>query len=1620
MSVQGFRTGWSLSFWILMVMVTASLAFGASDAVTGPGVVVYDGQFDADMWSWEAAKNGNTYPSVSGCRTLAEPGQPMVPMQNLMLLIPAGRQVAEAWVEPVSTRREKKSTFLPVAGPHITDTEVAVNIARLQPENGHFPGQWSEFTGTHTWRGYHLLTLNVYPVRVTGLASGETLEYLEEFSVRVIYGDGSEGQLAVQRERLVPGEREANAAILRQLVHNPLAVASYQRAHGVKVESAKGVYSPTRTPSLSGSPVQYLIITNENLKTEFQRLADYKSSLGMPSMVVTREFIAANYRNGADIQETMRMFIQDAYSKWGTEYVLLGGDTDILPPRYVDNDFYPSGSATSIPVDLYFGCLDGTWNANGNAHFGEADSQAGGFGDDVDFAEEVYVGRAPVSTAADVSVFVDKVIVYEQAPKEAAWTNRVLFACEVLFPSDFHEGDSIYLDGGQFSDQLINDSLEPCTDLEYLRMYETESLFERDMPLTKAALIDSLNSGHYGTLNQIGHGYFTVMSVGDELFNTTDADALTNGDNLFLLFSLNCASAAFDQSCLMERFQQNPNGGSIVSIGSSRAAFPFSVNDYQQGFFDALYCSDKNRVGELAFLSRLPYVGNTINNYVDRWTFENYALLGDPTVPLWSGVVQRIDVTTSSLTLGNNSFAVDVHDVQGNPVVNAVVCLSTDDGSVVTELTDANGSVNMDYVVSAPGEVELRISGRNIVQYNTLFNVQPGTGYLTLSSFVIGDNGSSGTSGNSNGLIDAGESIVAVPILQETGGVALSGLTGVLNITINGATETINPVSFSDASANGSSFPQGLIPVDFNSDIADGTRVEFSLVLSDDDDRNFVIEWTRIVLAPEVEVVHLNWEDTTYGNGDGVLDSNERVVLSFDLKNFGGGQADEINLVLQSSDPNIRLFEVDGSIQDLMSLATTGAVNSFSMSLQNEELKSVGTLVMTDNYGRVLEHDLYLQRPATPVNFSTNTSLGPAVIALLWDPVDDADVYGYNILRSNSPDGPFVRINTDVVAGTSYYRDEGLMQLTKYYYQVQSLAYPLVPSITSEVIAESTAPAILSGFPILFGAETAGHLAVGDIDGDGTKEIILGSDELYVWHNDGTELFDGDNDSQTLGPITNLDAVFQPAGIVLAQLNDEPGLEMIVTDRGTTSQIYVFTKDGTVLPGWPQSTHIGSGTKWAWATPAVGDVDGDGDLEIVVSTLNGRTWVWHHDGTELRDGDNDPATNGVFLVRPGATWEYGVASPCLFDMDGDGAKDIIFPASADDLGGSRMEAIKYDGTSVAGWPYTPNSRVNGSPALGDLNNDGIIEVVFYDTAKNLHVVQQNGTSYSGFPVSFDSGNMPGTGPGIALGDMDQDGELEIIFAGNIDGELSRLVVVDTDIDGGTSGQALNGWPLDLPGSSEGSPVVGDIDGDGVPDILFGIGGADENAPNNLYGFKANGEAIDGFPITLSAALTPSPVICDLDNDNDVDIVYGGWGRTLYVWDMPFAYDVKNCPWPTFHGNMRRDGVHGSHHLSPVPNSSELPEVAFRMEAPFPNPFNPSTSIRLHVPVVDGSSNLQLDVYDIQGRKVRTLHNGAISAGWHTLVWDGRDSSGRTQSSGLYFMRAKSGGSSSIHKMTLVK
>jgi len=96
-------------------------------------------------------------------------------------------------------------------------------------------------------------------------------------------------------------------------------------------------------------------------------------------------------------------------------------------------------------------------------------------------------------------------------------------------------------------------------------------------------------------------------------------------------------------------------------------------------------------------------------------------------------------------------------------------------------------------------------------------------------------------------------------------------------------------------------------------------------------------------------------------------------------------------------------------------------------------------------------------------------------------------------------------------------------------------------------------------------------------------------------------------------------------------------------------------------------------------------------------------------------------------------------------------------------------------------------------------------------------------------------------------------------------------------------------------------------------------------------------------------------------------------------------------------------------------------ATYHLSQNYPNPFNPSTTIQF---VITGATGIKqavsLTVYDLRGRRVRTLIDSELEPGNHRIQWDGRDHRGRTVSSGIYLYTLKAGEDSYIRKMVALK
>ncbi|MCE9628037.1 MAG: hypothetical protein K8R56_08985, partial [Candidatus Eisenbacteria bacterium] len=494
---------------------------------------------------------------------------------------------------------------------------------------------------------------------------------------------------------------------------------------------------------------------------------------GVPAVVRTLSFIRQQYPIGADDAERIRLFIRDAYSRWGVKWVLLGGDTEIIPERLAFNvSFY---QLEHIAADIYYSCLDGNWNADGNSEYGEGFQDEFVPGDNADLLPEVYVGRATVSTPLEAQTFVTKTFQYERNPV-AGYLNKWLLFAEVLFPQPYN-GGPIDLDGAQLAEDIL-----PFTDrnpsITVKRLYEnnTDPAYRPGaLPENKAAVLAELQTGP-GLALHVGHGFRNSMSLGDATMVNSDASGLTNGNKLFNLYAIDCTSSAIDFPCIGEAFFKNPNGGAVTVVGSTRFDFPTAGRAYQQEYFRLFFVDSVSAIGELQARQKLPFVAFSFYDGVNRWTQMTLLMLGDPELRMYNGEFRTLQVTgPSSYALGDSAISIHV-ETGGLPLYKARVTAYKANDEFRSALTDGAGNVTLPFRPDSTGAFTITVTAYNARPFQQTLNVTAsagaavGEGALSVDDDTVG-----GTNGNGDGFADAGETVDERVALRNRGGAATTG-----------------------------------------------------------------------------------------------------------------------------------------------------------------------------------------------------------------------------------------------------------------------------------------------------------------------------------------------------------------------------------------------------------------------------------------------------------------------------------------------------------------------------------------------------------------------------------------------------------------------------------------------------------------------------------------------------------------------------------------------------------------------------------------------------------------------------------------------------------------------------
>lgn len=550
-------------------------------------------------------------------------------------------------------------------------------------------------------------------------------------------------------------------------------------------ETDAGGFAPRDLPSVEGNAVDMVIVTTPALEAVFQTLADWKTRKGVPTVVRTTDWIDASYPAGHDQPERVRLFLRDAYSKWGTFLVLIGGDRGRVMPRLAFSRFFFGGVA--IETDQYFACLEGNWNGDGDDKFAEGAFLAEP-GDGADLMPDVFIGRAPVATVTEASTFVSKSLMYDKAPP-VGYVEDVCIMAEVLFPNDWEFGDDptqITLDG-----KLLTDDLDALVPPEWTRTL----LYQSEGNLNRANAIAELNLGHHLTIHS-GHGDATKFSVGDgpdPLIYATDAETVANGDRLmFMTFNFG-ASNAFLPGTFAKAFLSNADGGAIAVYGATTVDFPLASLGHLQEMFELFFSGGVTRFGVATQLNRVPFVPlSATDSTPDRWEVLFRHLFGDPELRFWTEEPGSFQVShAASVPLGTAETTVTVTDALATPVADALVCVSANE-TYSRARTNASGVATLRLTSVSSGPVDVVVTKAEFLPHEGMFTIDPiGGANLALTDHVFDDDGDGVSKGNGDGVVDAGE-IIELAVTAFNGGGSSAGAAVVTASVESGTSATFD------------------------------------------------------------------------------------------------------------------------------------------------------------------------------------------------------------------------------------------------------------------------------------------------------------------------------------------------------------------------------------------------------------------------------------------------------------------------------------------------------------------------------------------------------------------------------------------------------------------------------------------------------------------------------------------------------------------------------------------------------------------------------------------------------------------------------------------------------------
>lgn len=651
--------------------------------------------------------NGLKY-TLEGENFINDEGSPEIPFKIVNVALPSNTKIIS--IEASGSQIRSLAQGVDMAwfeGDIKTDIyeqyQPALKNEEVYSSNSLMPGKYAEIINSGYMGSQHLASLAVYPLQYRPFEGEVILVANIEIAINLTYQN-------------IPNARGSNPGnlLLGGFVGNPEDLP----ADGPNVASGPG---PLPGDIIMGIGAEYLVITSTELASAFYPFVFWKNQKGLLTELVLIEDILASYP-GLDDAEKLREYLKDAHAA-GAQWVLLGGDEDIIPIRYA----YP-GNVNNPPVlryqqisDLYYADLTGDWDVDGDGIWGEYSHDA------PDIYPEVYVGRVPAESVQDVEIWVGKAILYEQNPNNGDYsylTKGLFIVADQMRDLNEHVALAELMPGNF----LIDNS--SCAE-------EPSGGSESPTQPTGEQVIETMNEG-WGFISNLNHGgfyYYAAMTpgynnnprsdlFGDTLYfgdGTSALSHMTENNMYGIHYSISCYNAAYDfdkevfwpgpfitNNSFMEAFLFLPNKGGVAYLGNTRWGWVSSSFQLEKKFIEYVFSDTARHLAVAEALSKIYYPTKRDIGY-------GHNVFGDPEMKIWAHPPEPLAVDVpADLAIDTNSFVVTVSASSG-PAINKKVTIWKPGELYLRGYTDQSGHLEVPIALSEPGDMFVTAIGQDFL-----------------------------------------------------------------------------------------------------------------------------------------------------------------------------------------------------------------------------------------------------------------------------------------------------------------------------------------------------------------------------------------------------------------------------------------------------------------------------------------------------------------------------------------------------------------------------------------------------------------------------------------------------------------------------------------------------------------------------------------------------------------------------------------------------------------------------------------------------------------------------------------------------------------------------------------